>query len=74
MAEYKAILTVANDATTKTITHALADTNAVLTACITGGWAGRPYITSRDANNIIVTFGNQAPSAGSLTLDVHVQT
>lgn len=74
MAEYNQILSVANGATTKVINHALANSAAVLVACTPGGWAGRPYITARDANNITVTFGNQAPGAGSLTLDVSVKT
>lgn len=74
MAEYRDILTVANDATTHVINHALNDSAAVLTACTPGGWPGRPYVTARDANNITVTFGNQAPGVGTLTLDVEVKT
>ena len=74
MAVYRAILSVANDATFKVINHALADSGAILSSCIPGGWNGRPFITARDANNITVTFGLQAPGAGSLTLDVEVNT
>lgn len=74
MAEYRGILSVANGATTKVINHALNDSNAVLSACTPGGWPGRPYITARDANNITVTFGNQAPGAGTLTLDVEIKS
>jgi hypothetical protein len=74
MAVYRGILTVTNGVTTKVINHALANSAAVLSCATTGGWAGRPYITARDANNITVTFGVQAPGAGSLTIDVEVNS
>ena len=74
MAEHREIKSVPNSATSVVITHNLGSVSAVLTSAVTGGWNGRPYISARDANTITITFGNQAPGSGTLTVDVEVKT
>lgn len=73
MAEFKEIKVIAPSAPSAVITHNLNNVAAVLTACTTGQWAGRPYISARDANTITVTFAVSAPVTGG-TLDVKVNT
>ena len=73
MAEFKEIKIIAPSAPSAVITHNLNNVNAVLVGCTPGGWAARPYISARTANNMTITFAVSAPLTGG-TLDVRILT
>lgn len=74
MAVYRAILSVANLATGLVITHNLNNSSAVLSSATPGGWFTTNQITARAANTTTLTFSDQAPGTGTLTMDVEVNT
>lgn len=72
MAVFNEIKIVSPSVSSVVITHNLNTLSAVMTSAITGGWAGRPFISGRTVNNITLTFGVSAPAAGG-TVDVEVK-